>query len=178
VPSRAACLSLRKTRTMPAQIASQPPPESTQPAARQEETSFSQVRRRSLSVTTLLMPKMTPGTRRIPAAPGGQRPQADLVEARGSDPRCILLRQRTLSVSPSLAFPLPCKVFPGKFSWKVFPWKVFPGNFSPGKFSHGNFSPGKFLTLFSAGQSSVKLELGDPRNSVIKNVRRIGTYLV
>ncbi len=61
------------------------------------------------------MPKMTLGTRRILAVPGGQGPQADLVEARGSDPRRILRRQRTLSVCPFPAFPIP---------WKVFPWKV------------------------------------------------------
>jgi hypothetical protein len=64
---------------------------------------------------------MTPGTRRIPAVPGGQGPRADLIEARGSDPRRILRRQRTLSACPSPAFPIPWKVFP----WKVFPWKIF-----------------------------------------------------
>ena len=85
---------------------------------------------------------MTPGTRRIPAIPGGQGPRADLVETRVSDPRRILRRQRTLSVCPSPAFPFP---------WKVFPWKVFDFFWQ------------------------VKLELLDPRNSVIKNVRRIGT---
>jgi hypothetical protein len=141
VPSRAARLRLRKQRPLPAHTASQPTPESAQPAARQEATSLSQVRRSSLAVTTPLMPnlKMAPGTRRIPAVPGGQRPRANLVEARGSDPRCILRRQRTLSVRPS-----PLSLFPGKLS----PGKLSPGKFSPGKFSPGKFSPGKFLTLF------------------------------
>jgi hypothetical protein len=108
------------------------------------------------------MLKMTPGNRRIPAVPGCQGPRADLVEARGSVPRRILRRQRTLSVRPSPAFPIPWKVF----LWKVFPWipgKFPPGEFSPGKFSPemvspGKFSPGKFLTLFW----QVKPELRDP----------------
>ncbi len=94
------------------------------------------------------MPKMTPGTRRIPAVLGGQRPRADLLEAQGSNPRRILLRQRTLLVCPSPDLPLSWKVFPVKFSLESFPGKTFPGKFSPGK-----FSPGKFLTLFLAGQT-------------------------
>jgi hypothetical protein len=81
---------------------------------------------------------MTTGTRRILADPGGQRPRSDLVAARGSNPRRILLCQRTLSVFPSPAFPSPAfsspwKVFPGKFSLESFPWKI--------------------LTLFVAGQT-------------------------
>ncbi len=102
---------------MPEQTASQPPPESAQPAAGQEATSLSQVRPCRFAVTTPLMPKMTPGNRRIPAVSGSQRPRPDLVEARGSDPRRILRRQRTLSVLPSPAFPIP---------WKVFPLDNFP----------------------------------------------------
>jgi hypothetical protein len=61
------------------------------------------------------MSKMTNGTLRIQDVSGGQGPRADLVEARGSNPRHILLRQRTLSVSPFYVFPSPWKVFPGKF---------------------------------------------------------------
>ena len=103
---------------------------------------------------------MTPGTRRIPAIPGGQGPRADLVEARGSDPRSILRRQRTLSVCPSPAFPFPWKDVP----WKVFPLERFPlesfslesfplesfplESFPLESFCPGKFSPGKFLTFF------------------------------
>jgi hypothetical protein len=116
---------------MPAQIASQPHPESAQPAARQEATSLSQVCPCSLAVKTLLMPKMTPGTSRIPAVPVSQRPQQDLVEALGSCPCRILRRQQTLLVLFSPAFPIP---------WKVFPLEKFsPGKFSPGKFPLESF---------------------------------------
>ncbi len=114
---------------------------------------------------------MTPETRRIPAVPGGQGPRADLVEARDSNPRRILRRQRTLLVCPSPAFPFPFKVFP----WKDFPLESFPlESFPLEKFPLGSFSPGKFFTFFW----QVEPELRDPRNSVIKNIRRIGTYLV
>ncbi len=51
VPSRAARLRLRKPRILPAQTASQPPPQSAQSAAPQEATSLSQVRRCRLAVT-------------------------------------------------------------------------------------------------------------------------------
>ena len=69
---------------------------------------------------------MTPGTRRIPAVPGGQGPRADLVEALGSDPRRILRRQRTLSVCPSPAFPIPLERFPlERFPLESFPLESF-----------------------------------------------------
>ncbi len=68
---------------------------------------------------------MTPRIRRIPAVPGGHAPRADLVEARGSDPRRILRRQRTLSVCPSLAFPIPLESFPLE-SFPSFPLESFP----------------------------------------------------
>ena len=55
---------------------------------------------------------MTPRIRRIPAVPGGHAPRADLVEARGSDPRRFLRRQRTLSVCPFPAFLIPLESFP------------------------------------------------------------------
>ncbi len=98
---------------------------------------------------------MTPGTRRIQAVQGGQGPRADLVEARGNDPRRILRRQRTLSVCPSLAFPFPWKVFP----WKVFPLESFPlENFPLESFSLESFCPGKcfpwkVFDFFLAGQT-------------------------
>jgi len=119
---------------------------------------------------------MTPRIRRIPAVPSGQGPRVDLVEARGSDPRRYLRRQRTLSVCPFPAFPIPLESFPlESFPLESFPLESFsPGKFCPGKFCPGKFSPGKFLTFFL----QVKPELRDPRNSVIKNVRRIGTCLV
>jgi hypothetical protein len=95
------------------------------------------------SIPTPNMPKMTTGTRRIPAVPGSQRPRTDLVEARVSNPRRILLRQPTLSVCPFHAFPFPWKGFPRKHSLSSFPWKVFPGKFSlesfPWKVFPGNF---------------------------------------
>ncbi len=80
--------------------------------------------------------------RRISAGPGSQGARADLVEARGSDPCRILLRQRTLLVRPFHAFP-----HPGKFSLESFPWNVFPGKFSLESF------PLKNLTHFVAGQN-------------------------
>ncbi len=103
---------------------------------------------------------MTPGTRRIPAVPGGHGARADLVEARGSDPRRILRRQQTLLVCPSPAFSFPWKVFP----WKVFPLESFPlesfllESFPLESFPLESFSPGKFLTCFW----QVKPELRDP----------------
>ena len=73
------------------------------------------------------MPKMTPRIRRIPAVPSGHAPRADLVEARGSDPRRILRRQRTLSVCPSPAFPIPLESFPlESFPLENFPLESFP----------------------------------------------------
>ena len=65
---------------------------------------------------------MTPRIRRIPAVPSGQGPRADLVEARGSDPRRFLRRQRTLSVCPFPAFPIPLESFP----LESFPLESFP----------------------------------------------------
>jgi hypothetical protein len=83
------------------------------------------------------MPKMTPRIRRIPAVPSGQGPRAGLVEARGSDPRRFLRRQRTLSVCPFPAFPIPLESFPlesfplesfalESFALESFPLESFP----------------------------------------------------
>jgi hypothetical protein len=73
------------------------------------------------------MPKMTPRIRRIPAVPSGQGPRAGLVEARGSDPRRFLRRQRTLSVCPFPAFPIPLESFPlESFPLESFPLESFP----------------------------------------------------
>ncbi len=83
---------------------------------------------------------------------------------------------------PFLDFPgkcclesFPWKVFPEMFSWKVIPkksslecvpWKVFPG-----KFSLESSDP-------FCGRSKFKLELWASQDSVVKNVRRIGTCQV
>ncbi len=80
---------------------------------------------------------MTPRIRRILAVPSGHAPRADLVEAQGSDPRRILRRQRTLSVCPSPAFPIPLESFHlesfplesfslESFSLESFPLESFP----------------------------------------------------
>ncbi len=97
---------------------------------------------------------MTPRICRIPAVPSGQGPRADLVEARGSDPQRILRRQRTLSVCPSPAFPIPLESFPlesvplESFPWKVFPWKVFLWKVFPWK-----VFPWKVFDFYLAGQT-------------------------
>ncbi len=110
---------------------------------------------------------MTPGTRRIPAVPGGQVPRADLVKAQGSDPRRILRRQRTLLVCPSPAFPFPWKVFPWKvFPWKVFPWKGFPWKGFPWKGFPWKVLPWKVFDFFLAGQT------GAPGPPKLRNKQR------
>ncbi len=131
-PPRAARLSLRKPRPLPAHTASQrhraatPRVSSTCGAPGGDIiVAGSSIQPCPRSVPTPMMPKMSTGTRRIPAVPGSQKPRSDLVEARGSNPCRILLRQRTLSVHP-----LTLCLFPGMFSLESFPWKAFPGKFS------------------------------------------------
>ncbi len=64
--------------------------------------------------------------------------------------------------SPANAFDASFSRF--RFSLESFPWKVFPGKFS--------------LESSDLFLWQVKLELRVPRNSIIKNVLRIGTCLV
>ncbi len=148
-PPGAARLSLRKARTVPAHTASQPPPERAQVSSASGAPggdiilAGSSIQPCPHTVTPPMIPKMTTGTRRIPAVTGGQRPRSDLVEDRGSNPRRIMLRQRTLSVRHSPAFPFPWKVFPGKSSLESVPWVVLPGKFSLHFFPWKVF-PGKF----------------------------------
>ena len=115
---------------------------------------------------------MTSLFRRDPAVPSGLPPRPDLAEGLGS-PRnhiCQILRKKRKAHSMFSLKKLSLDIFSLEkfslekfsletFSLKGFPWKSFPGN---------------VLTFFLAGQN------GGPgsRNSVIKNVRRIGTCLV
>ena len=122
--------------------------------------------------------KMTPRFCRIPPVPRGLQPHLDHVEPeagrapRGTTPACES-GKRNIRISLE-NFPLE-KLSLEKFSLeKLSLEKLSLEKFSLEKLSLEKLSLEKFNVFFAAGQRGA----AGSRNSVIKNVRRIGTYLV
>jgi hypothetical protein len=82
----------------------------------------------------------------------------------------LVLPSSLETLSPEIIFPWT------SFSWKNFPRtrKVAPGKVAPGKVSPEKGSARKFRHILSSGQNGA----AGSRNSIIKNVCRIGTYKV